>query len=253
MSKAYNMVGLSNFTKAFQDPKVVAAFINTYKFLLVIVPVSTIFSFTIAYIIFSLPKRLKPIFSILFFIPYISSGVAISFVVSGLFSYESPLNTFLKSTIGHAISINEDPMVAFLVICIMIIWKMSGYYSLFLLSSLESISSDINDSALVDGCTRLKKVFKIIIPMILPSLTTVIILSTGLCFGIYTEPYMLTGGGPNLATNTWQLEIFNQSFTKFNSGYGSAIAIINSVVILITIALLQNLLKKWRNKHGWED
>ncbi|MGL4383242.1 MAG: carbohydrate ABC transporter permease [Bacilli bacterium] len=252
MSPDFNMVGFVNFTRAFKDPKVIAAFYNTFKYILIIVPSATIISFLIAYIIFSLPAKLKPIFSIMFFIPYISSGVAISFVVSGIFSYNSPLNTFLKTTFNYSLALNKNENMAFLVICGMIVWKISGYYSLFLLSSLESIQSDLHDSCKLDGCYGFTKIKKMIIPLILPTLTTVIILSVGLCFGIYTEPYMLTGGGPNLATTTWQLEIFNQSFVKFDSGYSSAIAILNSIIILLCITILQKLLKKWRLKYGWE-
>ena len=86
--------------------------------------------------------------------------------------------------------------------------------------------------------------------MIIPTLTTVVVLAAGLAFGIFTEPYLLTGGGPNLATTTWQLEIYNTSFTNFQSGYGAAIAIANAVHIFVSIKIITFIMEKINKKYG---
>ncbi len=88
-----------------------------------------------------------------------------------------------------------------------VVWKMSGYYALFILSGIESIGDDVTEAAMLDGSTGLHKLLHITLPMIMPTLTTVIVLATGLAFGVFTEPYLLTGGGPNMTTTTWRLEI----------------------------------------------
>ena len=87
--------------------------------------------------------------------------------------------------------------------------------------------------------------------MILPTLTTVLVLATGLAFGIFTEPYLLTGGGPNLSTTSWQLEIYNTSFTRFQSGYGAAMAIVSAVQIFITLRIVNFVADKLNERFGF--
>ena len=89
------------------------------------------------------------------------------------------------------------------------------------------------------------------LPMITPTLTTVIVLATGLAFGIYTEPYLLTGGGPGLATTTWQLEIYNASFTRYQSGYAAAMAIVNAIQIFVTLRVINVVMDRFNKKFGW--
>lgn len=74
----------------------------------------------------------------------------------------------------------------------------------------------------------------------------------GISFGIFTEVYQLTGGGPNFATNTWQMEIYNQAFVNLKSGYASAVALMASVVTFASIGVIRKLLEKWGEKNGWQ-
>jgi len=251
ISPEYNMVGISNFLKALKSPGVKAAFFVTYKFMILFVPIVLVGSLLISLIINSLPK-FKGLFSVCFFLPYLASGVATSLVVKGVLSYNSILNIWLRSTWNLNIDWLGSELLAPLIIALMIAWKFIGYYSLILTSGLESISDEVYEAAAIDGATGFKKFFKITLPMLYPALFTVTILSIGLVFGIFTEPYMLTNGGPSMATNTWQLEIYTQAFSKLNAGYGSAIAIIDSGVTFVSILVIRELLEKWGKKYGWE-
>src|SRR5690606_19234762 len=80
---------------------------------------------------------------------------------------------------------------------------------------------------------------------------TVLILAVGVRFGIFTEVYQLTGGGPNFATNTWQMEIFTIAFTNLQAGYASAIALIAAVVTFVSIYILRKLVELWGRRNGW--
>lgn len=104
---------------------------------------------------------------------------------------------------------------------------------------------------MLDGSTGLHKLLHITLPMIMPTLTTVIVLATGLAFGVFTEPYLLTGGGPNMTTTTWQLEIYNTSFTRFQSGYGAAMAIASAVQIFITLRIINAVTDRLNRRFGW--
>ncbi|MED5052390.1 sugar ABC transporter permease [Anoxybacillus rupiensis] len=247
----YETVGLQNFIEAFFSQSVRAAFWTTYKFMLMFVPIVVVGALFLALIIYSLP-RLKGLFSVGYFLPYLASGVASAIVVKGVLSYNSPLNIFFRNHLGMDINWLDSPILAPLMIALMMAWKFVGYYALLFLSGLESIPKEIYEAAEMDGAVGWKRFWYVTIPMLYPSFYTVTILAVGLMFGIFTEPYVLTGGGPDYSTHTWQLEIYNQAFEKLNAGYGTAVAIINSIVTFASILVFRKILEKWGAKHGWE-
>lgn len=251
MSSKKIFVNIGNFKKLFTDERVAAAFINSYRYLVPIILLTFSCGLIIALLVHQLPNKIKGIISVLFFIPYLTSGVATSVVVKYFFSYNSIFNTFLRDTWNLDIKWLQDEKYAFAVMVGIIVWKMSGYYALFILSGIEGISQDVIEASKLDGSTGLHKLIHITLPMITPTLTTVIILAAGLAFGIYTEPYLLTGGGPNLSTTSWQLEIYNTSFIQFQSGYGAAMAIACAFQIYVTIHIISFFMNKLNKKFGW--
>ena len=250
MSPEYNFVEMKNFTELFRDEKVRAAFWNSFRYLVPLVVLCFVFGVTIALMVSKLPRVLKGIAAVAFFIPYLTSGVSTSVMVKYLFSYNSALNVFLREKAGMNINWLQSKF-AFSIIVIMIVWKMSGYYALFVLSGIESIPEDVYEAAMLDGCTGIKKLLYITLPMILPTLTSVVVLAAGLSFQIFSEPFLLTGGGPLASTTTWQLEIYNASFVSFRSGYGAAMAILNAMQIFVVIQLITWLMNRCNEKYGW--
>lgn len=251
MSKTKKFVGLKNFISLFSDDKVKAAFSNSFKYLFCIVVLTVIGAFIVALLSYNLPSKIKGFVSVLFFIPYLTSGVATAVVVRFLLSYNSVLNVFLREQMNININWFQDKFWSFFVMVALVVWKMSGYYSLFILSALEGISDDVHEAAMLDGSTNIHKLIHILIPMILPNITTVVVLAAGIGYSIFTEPYLLTGGGPLNSTTTWMLEIYNVSFVKFQSGYGAAMALTCAVLIFITIRVITFGTDKLNNKYGF--
>lgn len=251
MSANKTFVGLKNFTALFSDKRVQAAFVNSFRYLLPIVLLCFLGGLIIALLVAQLPKKIKGFVAVLFFIPYLTSGVATSVVVKYFFNYNSAFNVFLRDSLKIDINWLQNQKYAFYIMVGIVIWKMSGYYALFILSAIEGIGMDVNEACLLDGSTGLHRLLHVTIPMIMPTLTTVIVLATGLAFGIFTEPFLLTGGGPNLTTTTWQLEIYNTSFVKFQSGYGAAMAIVNAIQIFIVLRIINFIMNKINKKYGW--
>lgn len=250
MSPNINFVGLDNFVDAMQSSGVHAAFFVTYKFLIVFVPLVVTLSMLIAMLVNALPK-FKGLYLVAFFLPYLSSGVVTSLIVNGLLSYNGTFNRFLRNELGIQIDWLGNPNTALFIISLMIAWKMSGYYALILHSGLENINKTLYEAAAIDGATRKNMFFQITIPMLYPALITVLILAVGMTFGIFTEVYQLTGGGPNNATNTWQMEIYKEAFVSLQSGYASAISLISSVVTFITVGIFRKFIQKWGESNGW--
>lgn len=203
-----------------------------------------------ALVIYHMPKY-KSIFIIGFFLPYLASGVASSVVVRGLLSYESSINAWIRGTFGVNINWLNSATLAPMVIALIMIWKFSGYYALIIESGLESIPTDGYEAADLDGATGFQRFFKITLPMLYPAFYTVSILATGVVFHIFTEPYLLTSGGPNGATTMWVLEIYDEAFNKLNTGYGSAIAIVAAIVTFLSIGVVRKILEKWGERNAW--
>ena len=251
MSDDKKFVGTGNFVNLFLDNKVQAAFVNSYRYLLPIVILCFAFGLAIALLVSNLPERIKGFVAVLFFIPYLTSGVATSVVVKYLLAYNSVFSVFLRERFGVDVTWLQDKRTAFAIMVILVVWKMSGYYALFILSAIEGISEDVKEACALDGSIGFHRLIHVTLPMITPTLTTVIVLATGLAFGIYTEPYLLTGGGPGLATTTWQLEIYNASFTRYQSGYAAAMAIVNAIQIFVTLRVINVVMDRFNKKFGW--
>ncbi|MCH4031225.1 MAG: sugar ABC transporter permease [Lachnospiraceae bacterium] len=250
MSSSPAFVGFKNFADLFRDKNVGWAFLNSFRYLIPIVILCLIFGLIIAFAVNALPEKVRGFASVAMFIPYLTSGVATAVLAKYMLSYNSVLNTFLRTKFGLAISWFTNGTSAFLVIVFIVVWKCSGYYALFFLSALSSIPQEVIEAAQIDGATRSQINFKIKIPMMLSSISSVVALAAGLALSIYTEPYLLTGGGPADATTTWTLEIYYSAFTKFQSGYGTAMAIVYAVEIFVILKLIDWIMGKLIKRFG---
>ena len=250
ISPTRTYVGLGNFREAVTSPRVYNAFANTYKFMAIIVPGVLLASLCLALIVQHLPW-LKQFYAVGFFLPYLASGVAIGLVVRGLLSYDSPLNEFLRQIFGSSPRWLRDPSWATLVISFMIVWKFSGYYALIFLAGLQGIPRELYEAAALDGAGPFTQFRKITLPLLYPAFYTVLVLAVGLCFGIFTEPYVLTGGGPRFSTHTWQLEIYYQAFERFRAGYGATVAVLNAVATFVSVLLIRRVVESWGAKRGF--
>ncbi|SFC93695.1 sugar ABC transporter permease [Bacillus sp. UNCCL81] len=250
IAPTFSFVGIENYTEAFKSPGVQSAFFVAFKFMALFVPMVVASSIIVALIVQGLPK-FKGLFLIGFFLPYLASGVVSSLIVKGLLSYNSPINEFLRNSFGLDINWLGSPFGALFTVAVIIAWKFTGYYALILTSGFDSIDKEVYEAALIDGVTPMQRFWKITFPLLYPALFTVLILAIGVTFGIFTEVYQLTGGGPNFATNTWQMEIFTRAFSNLQAGYASAIAIIASVVTFISIFIIRKLLEMWGKRNGW--
>ncbi|MBC7317670.1 sugar ABC transporter permease [Candidatus Bipolaricaulota bacterium] len=250
ISPVRTYVGLGNFREALTSTRVFKAFVNTYKFMGIIVPGVIVASLGLALLVQHLPRG-KQFYAVGFFLPYLASGVAVSLVVRGILSYDSAFNEFLRSVFGSSPRWLRDPFWATLVISAMIIWKLSGYYALIFLAGLQGIPRELYEAAALDGAGPLTQFRKITVPLLYPAFYTVLVLSVGLCFGIFTEPYVLTGGGPRFATHTWQLEIYSQAFERFRAGYGATVAVLNAVITFGSILIIRRVVESWGRRLGF--
>ncbi|MHB1294109.1 MAG: carbohydrate ABC transporter permease [Anaerolineae bacterium] len=250
ISPQREVVGLQNIQTALSSPRVWNAVLVSYRLMIIVVPLVVALSIVLALIVNSLP-RFKSLFAVAFFLPYLASGVAVSVVVRGLLAFNSPVNVFLRANLGRSPNWLGEPWLATAVISGMIIWKFAGYYSLIFLSVMQGIPGEIYEAAALDGSRGWTTFWRITLPLLYPGIYTVVILAVGIMFSIFTEPYTLTGGGPQMATQTWQLEIYYQAFQRFEAGYASTVALLNAITTFASILIIRRLVEGWGARFGY--
>ncbi|MCL2515541.1 MAG: sugar ABC transporter permease [Microbacteriaceae bacterium] len=182
--------------------------------------------------------RLKSFYRVALFIPNVTSMVAIALVFGSVFSDQFGLaNAFLKWIGGSNAGVAwlTDPWGIKITIALMVIWRFTGYNAIIYLAGLQAISSEIYDSARVDGAGTWRIFSRITIPMLRPVILFTVITSTIGGLSLFTEPQVLLGntGGTNNAGSTIVLYQYYQAFQNFDFGYGSAIAWALFVLVLL--------------------
>ncbi|HPB64708.1 MAG TPA: sugar ABC transporter permease, partial [Mesotoga sp.] len=161
-----------------------------------------------------------------------------------LFAVNGPLNDLTRALFGVTIPWFSSPQLATLSIAIMVTWKFIGYYGLIFFSGLQAIPQSLYEAAELDGAGKWTKFFKITVPLLNPSIVMVLVLSLTLTFGIFTEPFLITGGGPMRTTYTFQMLIYSTAFQKINPGYASSLAIVVALLSYGCVLLTRKLVER---------
>jgi len=218
---------------------------NVVYIFLVNVPMMTLLAITLAVILNSQYVRFKDVFRIVYLLPYVTSVLAVSIVFYVLFDTSLGLVNLAIGKIGiQAIPWITSPLFSKLSIVFMVTWKWVGYNMIIALAGLQSIDTQVYDAAKIDGAGTVRTFFRITIPMLWPVIFFMLIMSTIGTFNMFTEPYILTQGGPGYSSITLVLYLYRVSFKFFNLSYGSSIAIMTFLLILIPSLVQVKLMSK---------
>ncbi len=229
-------VGLDNYIKMFQDSSIALALKNNLYYTVLTVPVSIAIALLMAVVIHT-KVYWQGYFKVVFFIPYISSIIAIATVWSALLHPSlGPVNQFLRGLgIAELPKWLADPDTSLLSIAIISAWAGLGYIIIIYLAGLTNISDELYEAADIDGASELQKFFKITIPMLRP--TTFFLFITLLIgsFKVFDIIAFLTGGGPHNSSTVVVFRIYEEGFINYNMGYASAISwLLFAIISLIT-------------------
>lgn len=246
--RAY-FVGLSNFTRAFQDEVFWSSVLHTFEYaflkLLFILPLSL----TTAVLLQQRKRFGGGLFQGIYFLPTVISSAVYSLIWYFIFAtYNGVLNGYLE--MAHIIS---DPIdwlgsnnTAMIAVVIVAIWGGFGNYMIMLLSGLSSIDKSVYESAEIDGASGPTMFFKITLPMLGPVLKVVIMLAITTAFKDYQSILVLTNGGPNNRTHVMFSYIYQMVFgtsvagTQLQIGYGAVLSVIAAVIIgAVTLVYLK--------------
>jgi len=233
-------IGILNYKKLFSDSLFYQALKNTliltFSYELILIPLCLI----VAVLLNLIPGTLQRFFRSGYFIPVTMSSVVVAIIFNLVLGKNfGLLNNFLN-IIGIKQNIDwlNNANTALWSILILRIWRNTGFYLLFIFAGLKAIPKALYEAATVDGANSRGIFFKITLPLLRPVITFVIFMSLIWQFQIFDEPWVLTGGGPNNATLTVLIYLYQRTFREFNLGYGSAISYIFTLIIAI-LSILQ--------------
>lgn len=246
MTGSGEFVGLENFKKAFsQDPLFYKSMLNTLYFVAVSVPLSLILSIIIAILLNQKNIKGMAIFRTAFYVPFITAGVAVTLLWGWIFNAQYGLINYALSFFGiEGINWLSDEKWAMPAIIIMTSWSI-GNTIIITLAGLQDIPQQLYESAEMDGANRLVKFTSITLPMLTPTLFFNLVIGVINGFQIFTQPYVLTEGGPNYATYTIMMHIYNHAFKYGEMGYASTMAWILFTIIMILTLIVNRTSKHW--------
>jgi len=229
-------VGLDNFVDLSEDAEFKTAIGNTFYFAFFAVLGETVLSLIVA-LVMNQALRGRIIFRTAFFLPVATSWVIVSLMWSILFSRNGIVNIGLEW-----IGLSQQPFLgdgqqAMWIIILMSIWKNLGYYMVIYLAALQSVPRDLIDAASLDGAGPLRVIWNVTIPSIRPVIYFVLSIATIGSMQLFTQPFIMTNGGPLNATLSIVQLLYRKAFVELSFGYGSAIATV-LLLLLIVLSLL---------------
>jgi len=231
-------IGLENYTTALTDPAVRQSFVNVGIFLIINVPLTVVLSLVLANLL-NRVVHARTFLRVAFYVPYVSASIAVIAVWLFLFSGGGLVNNLLGPLAPDPTwLINKFwamPSIAFFVT-----WKQMGFYILLYLAALQNVGTELYEAASTDGATRFQQFMNVTVPGVRPATVLVLLLATVTGANLFSEPYLLTGGGgPNGASASPVLIMYQQGIEQGHPGYAAAIGILLVIGTLI-IAFLQN-------------
>lgn len=240
----FRFTGLDNYIKLFDNPLFWKALKNTFFFVVVSGPLSIAVSLGAAILLNSKLVKFKGVFRLVYFMPVVTTLVAVSIVWRFIYHPEFGLLNYGLSFIGiDKIDWLGDPNWAMPSIIILSIWKNFGYNMIIFIAGLQNIPEELYEAAHIEGANAWQRFTKITLPMLAPTTIFITIITMIGYFQLFAEPYIMTQGGPLDSTLSIVLYMYQEGFRWWNMGYSSSIAF-----VLFVIILAGTLLQMWYQK-----
>lgn len=232
-------VGLQNYADLLSDPKFWKSLLNTVYFVVVGVPVTLVIGLMIANALNRGVNRLRTVFRVGYYLPVITSIVAIAVVWRFLLNPDVGLVNMLLGALGiQGPAWLADPALAMPSIIAMAVWRNLGFAMIVFLAGLQSIPSVLYEAASIDGAGRWQAFRFVTLPMLRPTILFMTVITTIGYLQLFEEPFVMTDGGPLDATLSVTMYMYREGFTFFHQGYASAIAYVLFVIVAF-VAFLQ--------------
>jgi len=235
MSKVKKFVGLKNYIAIFQDQYARSATKNTLIYTVVVTFFSNLIGLILA-LMLERRSRVNNVFRTIFFVPAVLSPVVASFIWKYMYAPETGVINLLLQVFNANFLINDwlgNPSLALISVMIVPLWQWGGNVMIVYLAGLMNIPKELYDSAKIDGASYRQNLRFITLPMLRPALTFNIIISTIGSLKTFDFIFIMTNGGPGFTTEVLTLQVYKYMVYTAKFGYGSAIAVMLTVLIVL--------------------
>lgn len=239
-------VGLKNFKGLLADRNFSYAIKNTFIYAISTVPTSIVIALVLAYILNGKVAG-KKMFRICFFIPYISSLVAITAVFKFLFREDGIVNNLICTLGGSNVKWLSDDRFTKLPIIILMVYTAIGYNLIVYMAAIQNVPKELYEASMLDGATGLKQFVHITVPLISPTTFYLLIVRLIMAFKVFTSINVFVMGDVARSSTSLVVEIYEKAFRHYQFGYASAEAVILFAIIMIVTAINFWGQKKWVN------
>ncbi|KDN58141.1 MAG: sugar ABC transporter permease [Exiguobacterium sp.] len=248
----FQWVGFTNYVNAWNDDRVWAALNNTFRYALFVVPIQTAVALLMAAVLNS-GIRFQNTFRTIYFLPTLTSSSALTMIFMFLFSLNGPINNLLVNfgLLEAPVNFINETDFALATIMVMNIWSTVPFFMTIYLAGLQDIPHSLYEAASLDGANAWQKLMKITVPNLTPVTNYVLLMGIIGCFQLFDQAYIISGGtgGPNNATLTFSLIIYQYAFQTIGTmGYASALAIILTLIIF-TVSMIARRLNKEESNY----
>ena len=237
-------VGLANYRELLKDELFWNAFVNSFKYMLMIVPLELAVSLFLAYMLNDERLRARSAYRTMYFIPVITTASVVGIIMIFILGVQGPVNHALT-----AVHILEEPLnflgnakYALPTLVVISLWKDCGTYMIYWLAGLQGVSKDVYEAATIDGANRRQTFFHVVLPLIAPTGGIIAILCAINSLKVFDMIKTMTEGGPYYATDVIATYVYRNAFSSEigmpRLGYASAAALFfGAAVIVIGLGL----------------
>lgn len=237
-------IGLGNYIRLFGDEKFWLALKNTVYFTVLVVPLQCVMALALAMLVSSRFRGVS-IFRTMYFSPQLTSMVVISILWTVLYNANPNtglINSLLVNLGLQPVNFLTNAKTAMNSIVFMSAWQGAGYQMMIFLAGLQGIPRDQYEAASVDGATKPKQFLFITLPGLKGTIKYVVMITMIQAMKLFTQPYVMTQGGPKNSTRTLVYYIYTQGFQQGNFGYACAIAAVFFLIVVVMSLSMKKLI-----------
>lgn len=232
--KDAHFVGLANYRKLFADATYLHSFFLTLAFAIATIIIINIIAFFLA---MALTQKLKGtnLFRTVFFMPNLIGGIVLGYIWQLIFS---------GILVHFNTALNLNARLGFWGLVILVCWQQIGYMMIIYISGLQAIPTDVMEATQIDGANGVQKLFRVTLPMMMPSITICTFLTLTNGFKLFDQNLALTGGAPMKQTELMALNIYQTFYGRVGfEGVGQAKAVIFFLIVIVMAGLQQYFTK----------
>lgn len=255
LTNSAKWVGFQNYTELLQDELFWNAFINSFKYTALIVPLELSVSLFLAYMLNDEKLKGRSIFRTMYFVPVVTTASVVGIIMIFIMGVQGPVNHLLLSLhlIKQPINFLGNAKYAMPSLVLISLWKDCGTYMIYWIAGLQGVSRDVYEAATVDGANRRQTFFHIVLPLIAPVGGIIAILCIINSLKVFDIVKTMTEGGPFYATDVIATYVYRSAFSSEigmpRLGYASAAALLFGFTVIV-IGTVLNMIKGRLAKHA---